>query len=985
MKAKRLTKKDQELRKYKKYNILKSYLCDKGTNKIDVSKITYDKYKVCSYNDGILEEIDVAKQDGTLLFDAPKKGEYVLYGADKNRLLGLMIALAFIIMILVARAAYANIPEFRDMVNTIFSTTEEPTAPKIVVTNDNWAKETLVKVVKNAESDDGIDHYEYCLREDMDFSKCNWKKTKTKSMIATKNGKYFVVFRGVSKKNKEGKISNIAIVLIDNEAPTIESIKRTGDRVEVVANDKYSGVDKIEYKIDDSEYKVVNKSFRLPQGKYKLTIRVVDKAGNITEVEQEINLIPEEIENNEKENETKTEESKKASDKEKEEEQTEKLLPPKIDLDDVPTQFERGDEYILPSHYEFDDLGGNVSCEIETHEVVTNTKDIAAGQHTITCKAEGNNGLTTTVSKDVTITEGQKLGILDGWITMNLYYPENATDMEWMIKDPTVLRTGYQKDTWMPYTGPITVKLSDVENVYIRYKIQGQTVIIAPNGKLVVDIQPTDYSLKTGQKTKVIITYEAGAQTKEYRIDNGPWMDYVGQFEVGPNTKIEARVIKDVNVYDSNGNFVNTIKKQSTDAVYISEYIPATTTPSNPGTPRTTSTGSQYIYTQQPNGTWVSTPYSPSGPARPSTYLEGPEITSNPNTGIAEKTNVIVTPQQTASKIYISIDGGKWTEYTGPVEVTKNCIVSAYYVRASDGLRSATTYYDVNNIAVPTLPYVKITASPSNYLSVTQTSVNVQISGSNYDRLEYSFDGTNFLPYTTPLTITTSSTVYARGINSNGDTIVSKTITTVKPSIPWQDLSVAIHFDPEKTQVQGLINKAKVTIDYDNRAEKKYYRIGYYGQAQAYTGPFDMTTNDTVYAWATNSNGYGETQRGIDYLTLGIGAPVISTLVQDGAPTIPVEITYAKNADVKQYKIDNGPWIDYTGKFYVTTNCTIYAKNSDVLGNTNQSSRTIRDIVVTYKQNYTVVKTTKVNTYLAEGEATIERLEELFKKYGLMN
>ena len=53
-----------------------------------------------------------------------------------------------------------------------------------------------------------------------------------------------------------------------------------------------------------------------------------------------------------------------------------------------------------------------------------------------------------------------------------------------------------------------------------------------------------------GETTKVIITYEEGAQTKEYRIDNGDWQTYSGEFNVGPNTKIEARVIKDVNVYD---------------------------------------------------------------------------------------------------------------------------------------------------------------------------------------------------------------------------------------------------------------------------------------------------------------------------------------------------------------------------------------------------------------------------------------------------
>ena len=85
MKIKELTKQEEEKRKYKKYNLLSAYTCEKGENKIDISKAVYDKYVVCSYSKEILTKIDIKKEKNNIVFEVPKKGEYVLYGKDKNR------------------------------------------------------------------------------------------------------------------------------------------------------------------------------------------------------------------------------------------------------------------------------------------------------------------------------------------------------------------------------------------------------------------------------------------------------------------------------------------------------------------------------------------------------------------------------------------------------------------------------------------------------------------------------------------------------------------------------------------------------------------------------------------------------------------------------------------------------------------------------------------------------------------------------------
>ena len=42
--------------------------------------------------------------------------------------------------------------------------------------------------------------------------------------------------------------------------------------------------------------------------------------------------------------------------------------------------------------------------------------------------------------------------------------------------------------------------------------------------------------------------------------------------------------------------------------------------------------------------------------------------------------------------------------------------------------------------------------------------------------------------------------------------------------------------------------------------EKKYYKLGYYGEWVEYTGEFELTTNTTIYAYCTSSNGSGESK-----------------------------------------------------------------------------------------------------------------------------
>ncbi|MBE6160970.1 MAG: hypothetical protein E7158_01940 [Firmicutes bacterium] len=1024
MKIKKISKSEKQTRKYKNYNILNSYSVSKGINEIDVSKLTYDKYIVGYFNNDKITIIKNKKDNGIVKFDALEDGEYILYAKDYNRLLMLLSIFIFMLMMVVGKAAYSNIPIIKDTIEDIYldvTKKDVPTVPKVKTDdnskNNSWSKESIIYVTGASDAYSGIKYYEYCIRDDKNFNKCKWIKTKTQSVKITESGEHYVVFRGVSKRGEKGKISDPIKVLIDNDTPVIEEIIIDGNKVTIKATDDHSGIKEYYYKLDDGEYIKVDSEFEIPAtGLHNITIKVVDKAGNYIEVEKTI-VIPEkkdlkyeEISNN---SDTELTEEQKRELKKwitlnlyYPEESTDRMYlilnpielkdgyvanewinyehpitvriedvnkiyikymlngdeiiegpngeitihkAPKINLDKVPSNLYYGDTYELPSYYWFDEDGGNVECKLDLKNVITNTSEIPTGIHLISCTATANNGLKVTVKKEVTVDVDKTVGLIDGWIRMNLYYPEGSTDWEWMIQNPSEIRSGYEANTWTPYTEPILVKLSDVENVYIRYKLGDKVYIVPANGKLLVNIEPDRYVLNSEETTNVKINFDEEAEVKEYRMNYGEWTTYTSDFEAPVNSLIEARVIKNVKVYDSNGNYSHTTKKQDTDAVFISERVYASSTPET----TQTSSGLSVQYLASNNllgsqGEYISSPASLDNIYR----LAGPIISSNPSNEIVENTQVTVEPQEEAEKIYVSVDYNSYKEYTVPITVDKNCIVRAYYIRKSDGLKSEVTYYRVSNIYEPSLPYVRIDTNPTNYLSEKVDKVTVTISGQNYDKLEYSYNGKLYYEYKEPIEVTQSSTIYARGINDVGEKIEKLTITTENPPIKKGELDVSISLNPDYTNKEGLLNETIVTIDYDIRAEKKYYRLGN-GETREYTGPFKLRENTTIYAYGESSNRYGEAEKRVDFLTTGINSPDIITNTDDLTDEVEVSINYAKNAEVKKYKIDNSNWITYTGPFTVYENCTIYAYNEDILGNKNASSKVINNI--TYIPKYTIL------------------------------
>ena len=325
---------------------------------------------------------------------------------------------------------------------------------------------------------------------------------------------------------------------------------------------------------------------------------------------------------------------------------------PQINLDEVPLKFTYGEEYNLPSFYDFGNDTGTVECIVEGKKY-TNTSEIKTGKHKIVCNAKSSHNKRTMVEKDVEIEYSVELDEeFDGWIKLNLYYPEGSTNWEWRLGEEEKIRTGYDNDGWMPYVEPILVRLDDIDDIYIRYDMEGVTYIIAPKGKITVDIEPDSWSIQEGEETYVRITYDKTATVKEYRINGGEWKTYEGKFKVGPDTLVEARAGRIDKVYNNLGEFQYDQTVTKMDRAYISKYVTEEYVPSS-----STSIPTRIMSLNNNNNNNYEIPYgytsvtTPSEPYNPPEVLEGPTIIGSPETITEENVTITITTEYPARKI----------------------------------------------------------------------------------------------------------------------------------------------------------------------------------------------------------------------------------------------------------------------------------------------------------------------------------------------
>ena len=917
---------------------------EKAAKALEENKIKYNK----DYN----YKYSLFKKKGTVIKTVPSVGDTINQKKEVELYVSkFMLAPIFLLLlaIFIPTLLYLNggLSRFRF---------DNGDAPYITTTKEGWVQSNVVYVSKDSTLEN-IKHYEYCIRQDEKVTSCEWNKTDTKNVEITTTGIYNVWFRAVNDK-MSSNVSNMVTVYIDNDAPVINNISyEYVDKVlhiNLGLDDNTSKVSYVEYKVDDGEYQKVddfNNGINigdLDEGNHTICIKVYDEALNYVETCINISIPVEDG--------------------------IDKITPPIINLDKIPLTIEYLDDYELPSYVWYPNENGKTICTVNGNEY-TNTKDLPLGSNTIKCSATDINGLTSNVEKTIMVKyqsedpEGQDAD--SGWIWLTLFYPDNSTEWEYEVRNPKVIRT--YKTGWQSYTGPILVHVDDVRNVYIRYKLNGVQHIETPNGKNLVSIEPDSKAVRKNDKTKVTIYYNENAKQKLYKLNDGPWKPYTEPFEVGADTTIYAKVVVRTPVYDNNGDLLTNKVSTDLDSVYISEYIPGDGSGNNnpdndnpgggnhgggsgsggSGSGGESSGGDNGGSGSGSGGSGSGGGYS-NGPLGPGYYsepeddtnkeqIEGPTIRSYPSNILVDKVRVTITTEYEARKIMYSINGSQYQEYTEPLIIDYNCTIKAYYIRDEDGLRSSIKSHRIYEVKNEKLPYVYISANPDT-LNEVQNKSTVTITSKSADKLEYSLDGIIFVPYVKPFEVTHTCTVYARATNQYGETEESYTINLKSAPRKKIKLNVKITGNPANTFSQKT-NQIDVSIDYDSRAEKRYYKLGDDGELKEYTGPFKINENTTVYAYAVSSVGLGSTSRMFDYTVQGIADPVINIDPETGSQQTKVSIDYDINATITQVKYGNTGWIDYTGSFYVNENTTIYARSYNADNQMSQSLRKIRNII----------------------------------------
>ena len=360
-------------------------------------------------------------------------------------------------------------------------------------------------------------------------------------------------------------------------------------------------------------------------------------------------------------------------------------------------------------------------------------------------------------SKDLPEEENEEW---DGWIRLTLHYPDNATNRMWRLGEEGEVRSNVNLE-WDEYTGPITIPISRVKDVWIKYDLDDNEVVEAPDGVVLVDIQDEKTDKKGVHKIKIV--YDEAAVVKQYNIDGTGWRDYTKEFTVKKDTLVMARAKIVEEIKDNDGNVITRQDKWGKDNKYIYVNIENDSdkeNAKNDGIPDKI----QEIVDEQNNN------------------VKAPDIIITPEDSKVEKVKVTVSPKEKAREIYIRVGNEEYKKYDKEIEVTDNVLISAYYIN-EEGKRSNTANKVITNIKKGNLPYVKINADPYPYPTDTgRKQVIVTIETSDAEIVEYSKDGINYKRYTEDnkkIIVTKNGTIYARATNKIGTTEEKLNITNI--------------------------------------------------------------------------------------------------------------------------------------------------------------------------------------------------------------
>ena len=397
--------------------------------------------------------------------------------------------------------------------------------------------------------------------------------------------------------------------------------------------------------------------------------------------------------------------------------------------------------------------------------------------------------------------------------------------------------------------------------------------------KLDVDIyvSPDPGVVRDAQTVKVAISYDGNATTKQYKIDNGNWQNYTEPFEISEDCVITAQAR---NEDGGNGVATSTIKFAEPTRPVISESLDSS----------------------------------------------------------KKKATISITYDEIAEKKQYRIGNGELQDYTGPFEVTENTTI--YAIATTKKGKTAESTKEIRDIVKIEKPSIQYQLSEDK----KKATVTIQYDDINAVTKQYKIGNGTLQNYVGPFEVTEDTTIYAINTDSEGNSADAQ--SNVTGIIPIQKPEISYELSADK-------RKATVTIQYDEIATSKQYKIG--NEAlQDYTGPFEVTENTIIYA--VNNDGKGHSAEASKSIT-GISklqAPKISYQLSQDKKKATVTIQYDETATRKQYKIGDGPLQDYTEPFEVTENNTIiYAESEDALQAVTNAETTITGIIPIQKPEIT--------------------------------
>ncbi|PKM94525.1 MAG: hypothetical protein CVU84_10690 [Firmicutes bacterium HGW-Firmicutes-1] len=461
----------------------------------------------------------------------------------------------------------------------------------------------------------------------------------------------------------------------------------------------------------------------------------------------------------------------------------------------------------------------------------------------------------------------------NGNVTVTIYFPSTA-----VVKQYKIGTNG----TWITYSSPIIL----TSNAYVIARYQNSKGQWSNLGGVTVSnidktspLSPT-FSFSslqlTNQNVSVTISFSSDSTVKQYKIgSSGLWTSYNSPIVLESNDTIYAKASDAVGNWTSISSYsISNIDKSEptlpsfniSNSNYTNQDITVDIQYSNDSEYKKYRIGSSEQWNDYVSPLTISTNttiHAKASDAAGNWTMEvSTEITNidkeTPNSPDFSASSTELTNQDVELSILYDIDSvvkqfkigdtQAWFEYSGPIILSSNGIVSA---RSSDvaGNWSSEVNYVVNNIDKTPPIYPIITATS---MELTSESVTVTIDYSEESSTKVYKIGASgvWAEYTGPIVLNTNDIVYAKAADSVGNWTpeIQYEINNIDHSGPTTPIIMV-------STIANTYEPVKVTILFSEDSLIRQYKLGLNGIWTNYIVPIDLTGNTMVYAKASDNLG----------------------------------------------------------------------------------------------------------------------------------